>query len=368
MAAPSKTGLDYYPRRTDFFSDRDFIKLRINYGNKAVGIYEQLLDIIFGGSGYYVSIKGEERENLLLELWNNYGRYDNMKIEEIEEIFNDICTSLFDSALYARGILTSKNIQAIYYTATLKRKSITVDRSIWLIDVDEMNKLSKSSAILKQIKNELKDSSAPNDNLNENSDELKLPNDDLIDASDELKLPDDTLSRVNDVINPQSKVNQSKVNQSKPNQSKPDQSKPDQTTNDGSQGEPCGSVGFNTVLSAYEKTYGRINDNDERMLAQFSQTLDYRIIADTLRYCRENGKAFNYCIGILKRLGEDGTTTWELYKQREKAMLGIKQSANKFINYNQPVYTDAEIDAAIKRKKKAAQGRNVQPKEGFLPA
>lgn len=30
--------------------------------------------------------------------------------------------------------------------------------------------------------------------------------------------------------------------------------------------------------------------------------------------------------------------------------------------------TDSLLFAAILRKKKAAQGRNVQPKEGFLPA
>ncbi len=398
MAAPNKTGLDYYPRAINFLSDRRFTALRIKCGNLPVSLYEQLLDIIYADNGYFISIEGEKREELVLELWDRFGKYDNLSIEKVDSIFNDVCAAMFNRELYEKGILTSHEIQCVFYTATLKRKNVKVNRDIWLLDMEQMLSLGKKSSILRLFEENtaqqddtadtndslegqadtvgandnsegLADTVGANDNsegqtdaigVNDNpaeqsdsqsriNDNPKTPDDTLSRINDNPKIPDDTLSRINDVINPQSKVNQSKVNQSKVNQTKINQ-----TNYDGSQGEPVSAVGLDTVWEEYKKTYGAVSDNDRKVIMQLIRHIDAPVMADTIRYCRENNKAFNYCLGIIKRLIQSGTTTLELYKQREKSMLGSDKNS-RFVNYNQPVYTDAEIAAAIKRKKQQAK-------------
>ena len=172
MAAPYKTGLDYYPRKVNFVNDRRFIGLRIKWGNRALGIYEQILDAVYSERGYYISIRDRDREALIRWLWMNYGNFDGLTCEDIEEMITAMVEEeLFDRDMYERGILTSHEIQEVFYTATLKRKSITVNEDIWLISEERMRELGKSSPIYKYFH-----------------------------------------GKINDVINPQSKVNQTKLN------------------------------------------------------------------------------------------------------------------------------------------------------------
>lgn len=299
MAAPYKTGLDYYPRKVNFVNDRRFIGLRIKWGNRALGIYEQILDAVYSERGYYISIRDRDREALIRWLWMNYGNFDGLTCEDIEEMITAMVDEeLFDRDMYKRGILTSHEIQEVFYTATLKRKSITVNEDIWLISEERMRELGKSSPIYKYFH-----------------------------------------GKINDVINPQSKVNQSKPKETKPEETKP----------------PKEGAGENPVEELGRKYFGTLTQRDLERVRAWGGGIDTRVIEAVFKLTRDKGKGFYYADGVVKRLISQGTLTWEDYVKRELSMsepVKPPVRTTRFVNYNQPVYTDEEIEAAIARKKR----------------
>lgn len=124
-----------------------------------------------------------------------------------------------------------------------------------------------------------------------------------------------SINKDNQPINPQTKVNKTKVNKSKVN---------------------------NTTLEAYRKYFGELNGKDEVVLCGWTeQGIDERLILEAFNIAISRGKGFNYAVGIVNKWLAEGKTV-----QPKKIV-----QTTKFVNYNQPEYTDEEIEAAIRRKK-----------------
>ena len=60
MPRPTKEGLDYWTRDVGMTRDRKLRKPKQKYGYIAVGVYEELLDIIYGDKGYFVDYSDPE--------------------------------------------------------------------------------------------------------------------------------------------------------------------------------------------------------------------------------------------------------------------------------------------------------------------
>ena len=331
MAAPYKTGLDYYPRRVNFINNRRFIGLRIRWGNAAVGIYEQILDAVYSERGYYISIRDKDRDALIKWLWHSYGNYDGLTCENIDEMLTAMVEEeLFDKDLYEKGYLTSQEIQEVFYTATQKRKNIVVDEDIWLLDRERMEELGKRSPIYKGL-----------------------------------------FEKINDVINPQSKVKESKAKKSKGEQTKTEQTKaappegslsPEEITTHREEKPPVAAAGggkekqINDLCSIH---FGIDSYRDMDKIAAWDKDLDINVINEVFKLSAGQGKGFNYANAIIQRLIREHTLTMEEYERKERhkyrpeapAPARAPQKLNGFINYDQPVYTDEEVEAAIQRKK-----------------
>lgn len=313
MAAPFKTGLDYYPRKVKFSDDRRFIGLKMKWGNKAVGLYEQILDAIYSDKGYYISIKDDERDTLIKWLWFTYAQYDGLNADDIEEMIEMMVEEkLFDRNMYDRGILTSVEIQEVYYTATAKRKELYVDEALWMLNIERMEALGKRSPIYKQF-----------------------------------------FSKINDVNNSQTKQNKTRPNKIKPNETKP------LPTGEGEAAEGCGGVGErdNKIRELCKKYFGVFHERDTKKVSGWGSAIDLKVIEDAFKLTAERGKGLYYADAVIQRLISEGTLTWEDYARKELQTAPAKPAKSsapyttKFVNYNQPEYTDEEINDAIERKK-----------------
>lgn len=187
MAAPQKTGLDYYPRDVSVLKDRKFIKAKIKYGYLAIVVYDALLEMIYADKGYYLDYKTDEDKELVA--WDILdsvrGKYP-VEADTIYEVIGMLVECrLFSDYHFKQGIITSKRIQKTYYKCTVERKNVEVDKRIWMLDVGEMKALSTKSSILLFLEGQpINGDNQPNNEDNQSN-------------------------------NPQSKVKESKVNKSK---------------------------------------------------------------------------------------------------------------------------------------------------------
>ena len=148
MAAPFKKGMSYFPLEREVFDDSRFIRLKMKYGSRIMYFYLTLMSHLYATEGYYLDLRGEGRENLLLYLWERCVKYDNGSLEDTEEMLDCLILSgIFDRKMLKKGIITSEHIQEVYYTATAKRKSCTIDPDLWLLSLSRMEELGKRSAI-----------------------------------------------------------------------------------------------------------------------------------------------------------------------------------------------------------------------------
>lgn len=115
MARPRKTGLDYFPLDTDFFSDEKVVCISGEFGLKGELAIIKLLCAIYR-NGYFIE-------------WNEVVRFKMVKTmpgvsaELIEQIVNRLVKwGFFDKALFdSAKVLTSRGIQRRYFDATRKR-------------------------------------------------------------------------------------------------------------------------------------------------------------------------------------------------------------------------------------------------------
>ena len=149
MAAPTKKGLDYYPRDINLMMDRKFRKPKMKYGYLAIVIYDALLELIYGDEGYYVRYSESNKDDVAWDILDRIrGKY-NVESETIYEVIEMLVEcELFSDYHFKQGIITSKRIQKVYYKSTVERKNVEVDKKIWFLTISEMETISSKSSIL----------------------------------------------------------------------------------------------------------------------------------------------------------------------------------------------------------------------------
>ena len=129
MARPTKKGLDYFPFDVDFFSNEKIEAIDGEFGSKGVLAVIYLLCMIYEKQ-YYMEWTKLIRAKIAR-------RINGASIELIDQVVNRLVEwEFFDNDLfYSANILTSVNIQSIYFEAVKRRKE---DRNLLylLINVD----------------------------------------------------------------------------------------------------------------------------------------------------------------------------------------------------------------------------------------
>ncbi|MCI1958858.1 MAG: DUF4373 domain-containing protein [Clostridia bacterium] len=186
MAAPIKTGLDYFPFDVDLLSDRKLRRCKLKYGYTATMIYIALLSILYKDKGYYIDYSDRHKDDVVWEVLEYMqGKYQPAA-ETVTEVIEDlVACELFSGDQFKSKTITSIRAQKIYYRSTVDRKAVDIDFDKWLLSEDEMKAISEKSVILRNF--------------------INWTNNPINRANNE----------VNQSINPQSKVKESKVNKSK---------------------------------------------------------------------------------------------------------------------------------------------------------
>ena len=150
MAAPTKQGLDYFRYSMGLLKDRKLRKVKMKYGPAAPVVYLALLELIYTDKGYYLVYDDDVIWNILEYLQGAYCP----SAETVRGIVEDlVACELFSGDHFKSKILTSKRIQAEYYNATVERKAVDVDFSVWLLSESEMKAISGKSVILRNFIN-----------------------------------------------------------------------------------------------------------------------------------------------------------------------------------------------------------------------
>ena len=215
-----KTGIDYYAHNVGMTADRRLRALRREFGSVGIDVWFSLLDMIYSDKGYYMEYSDITRRDVIMDLQDAVAGKDVTPAEVVEGILTRLVQmELLDSDLFMEGILTSREIQKQYYNSTLRRKHVAVEKSLWLLSVEEMKAENEKSPILDYLLN--------GQNVNANSKNV-------------------------DIL-PQSKVKQSKAeeskaeeNESKAEESKAEESKAEESRAEESKAEP--SVSDETEL------------------------------------------------------------------------------------------------------------------------
>lgn len=129
MARKCKVGIDYFSHDVHCTSDRKLKLIKAKYGVIGYGVYFLILEEIYK-EGYCLQI--DDEFNIL------FISDHNLEEDVYINCLNDcIKFGLFNDNIYKKySILTSKRIQENYIEATSRRKSIEIDVTILLIDVD----------------------------------------------------------------------------------------------------------------------------------------------------------------------------------------------------------------------------------------
>lgn len=291
MARPTKDGLDYFPFDVDMFEDEKIEAIAGEFGIKGELAVVKLLCAVYK-KGYFIVWNDLTKATLLKRL-------PGMSKELLDQIVIRLVTweffheDLFNSA----KVLTSKNIQAIYFEATKRRKSPKPTKYV----INENNKY---------IQNE-----------------------------------------VNVDINAQSKVKETKVNKSKVNNKKQEKNFVEELSYSQQFIEhPFGSDKLGELIAYYSKNVSPatpVNITDlEYDLNDFNGDLE--LMKDAVNICaRENKRTYNYFSGILKRWRATGVKTHDDYLDSERKWQEEKQTTPKQSYYRQPVRQETMPDSVV---------------------
>lgn len=150
-----KKGIDYYQHFIGMTNDEKLSGLRMEYGSVAIDVWLTLYDLIYGGNGYYIEYGDEKtRKGVVWKILGIVrGKYSPTP-ETISNIIEDlVACELFSGDRFKSGILTSKRIQKQFYQATVERKVVEINPEHWLLNLEEMKKLSLKNAILRYFEN-----------------------------------------------------------------------------------------------------------------------------------------------------------------------------------------------------------------------
>lgn len=151
----AKSGIDYFP--LDVALDAKFELIEAEFGLTGFGVVVHLLQEIYGKAGYYI----EWTEEVALLFARKVGLGGSVVSEIIEA---SIRRGMFDKEKYDKyHVLTSKGVQKRYFEAVSRRKVLSVDYNILLVNVaqicpnvniqaENVNIFSKNADIEKQSK------------------------------------------------------------------------------------------------------------------------------------------------------------------------------------------------------------------------
>lgn len=143
MAAPTKVGLDYFSFDVDLLRDRKLRRSKMRYGYLATVVYIALLSIIYEDKGYYVEYGDNSKDDVIWQILEYLQGKHQPSYDTVADVIDDlVACELFSDDLYRAGIITSRRTQRTYYSATVSRKTVDIDESIWLLTLKEMKKLS----------------------------------------------------------------------------------------------------------------------------------------------------------------------------------------------------------------------------------
>lgn len=260
MARPQKTGLEYFPLDVDIDQDDKIQLIEARFGITGFAIIIKLFMKIYKEGYYY---EWTEKEQLL------FSKRINVDINLVNDVINEcIKWGLFDSTLYEKyKILTSKGIQRRYLEATGRRKQVELIKEYCLIDSSKY-----SNVVFVSI-------NSVNVNNNPQSD------------------------KVNDDINPKSKVKESKVKESKVVVSNNNPLPPqlyDET--------------LKRLAEAYRNNgFGVLYPNQAEVLLEFAEQYTTEWVIMALEKAANMGKrTLAYVKGILKGWQTDGQPNMEI--------------------------------------------------------
>ena len=152
----NKEGIDYYSHFIGMTNDEKLSDLRMEYGSVAIDVWLTLLDLIYGGKGYYIDYGDEKTKNRVV--WKILGiirgKYPPTPETVMAIIEGLVACELFSGDLFKSGILSSKRIQEQFYQATVERKAVDINLDYWLLDFQKMKKLSSRNSILQLFENQ----------------------------------------------------------------------------------------------------------------------------------------------------------------------------------------------------------------------
>ncbi|MDE7372710.1 MAG: DUF4373 domain-containing protein, partial [Clostridia bacterium] len=144
MARPQKTGLEYFPFDVGLLKDKKLRRPKMKYGYLASEVYIALLTLLYSDKGYYIpyGTQKEKDDCIWYVLDCLQGKYIP-KLNTIADVIDELAAcELFSGDRYPEYI-TSKRAQAVYYSATVTRKTVVIDDAVWLLSLDEMRILSE---------------------------------------------------------------------------------------------------------------------------------------------------------------------------------------------------------------------------------
>jgi hypothetical protein len=148
MAAPTKTGLDYFPFSVNLLDDEKLRDVHMKYNSLAELTYIKLLTMIYRDKGYYLNYSEPYTvaAHIKSSLYSN--GTEKVSTKTIENVVNGLARAgMFDATAFKLSFITSSRIQQTWYSATVERKNVTVDERIWLLSLEEMKSLSSKHSL-----------------------------------------------------------------------------------------------------------------------------------------------------------------------------------------------------------------------------
>lgn len=254
MSRPLKSGVEYFPMDTGFFSDKKVKLLKGEFGACGLLIVLSTLCRIYSTNGYYASFDADDAILTADEL--GCGITPNLVREVVQ---GSVKRSLFDEGVFNQfGVLTSPGIQRRYIRAVSKRDDIPFFEEYWLLDIDDENDVPRAMRVKLTFKTVSGGIKAVSGGRNPD------------------KTPD----------NPQRKVKESTVKES--------------TT--------CGGRPDSETVEAYASRYlVNINPRQIEKLYTFLEDLPDELIRHAIDVSCLNGKPyFNYAAQIMQRYADQG--------------------------------------------------------------
>ena len=148
----SKYRVDFFGLDSNFLRDVKIKRLRRKYGCNGVCIYLATICKMYETNGYFA----EYDDNFVYDIADEIsGKHSPTKDVVRAVIEYCIEQGLLQSPRYdSCKIITAHRVQVQFYLATKQRKSIEVNRAIWLLSKEEMEKLGATSPVYRFLHNQ----------------------------------------------------------------------------------------------------------------------------------------------------------------------------------------------------------------------